>query len=128
MRETRILPIGTNTFRIYIDRRDGEIIQGRLTGGGSNAVVEFTSISRMIILLDGLLDLEERSSDLSPPELPGTPTYELEILFRQNSSWQGTLTWLEQGREESFRSVLELCMLLNSALGGSDSARSGNPA
>lgn len=112
MRETRILPIGTNTFRIYIDRRDGEIIQGRLTGGGSNAVVEFTSISRMIILLDGLLDLEERSSDLSPPELPGTPTYELEILFRQNSSWQGRLKLLKEGKEAAFRSVLELIFLL----------------
>ncbi len=43
-------------------------------------------------------------------------TFELKIFFRQNASWQGTLNWIEEKREESFRSVLELLLLLNSAL------------
>jgi hypothetical protein len=38
------------------------------------------------------------------------------VLFRQNASWQGSLTWLEEGKEESFRSVLELLLLMHSAL------------
>ena len=44
-------------------------------------------------------------------------TISLRILFRQNASWQGSVTWLETGQEESFRSVLELLFLMNSALG-----------
>lgn len=36
--------------------------------------------------------------------------------FGKMPSWQGSVTWLEGGQEESFRSVLELLMLMNSAL------------
>lgn len=55
-----------------------------------------------------------------PPE-QGNPTgrhttFVLRILFRQNTSWQGSVTWLEGKKEQSFRSVLELVLLINSAL------------
>ena len=40
----------------------------------------------------------------------------MKVIFRQNASWQGTVLWLEANREESFRSVLEFALLLNSAL------------
>ena len=43
-------------------------------------------------------------------------TFAVKVLFRQNASWQGSVTWLEGRREESFRSVLELLLLLDSAL------------
>ena len=43
-------------------------------------------------------------------------TFELKILFRQHSSWQGVLVWREKKAEHSFRSVLELILLLDSAL------------
>ncbi len=43
-------------------------------------------------------------------------TFALRILFRQNVSWQGSVTWLEGKQEQSFRSVLELMLLVNNAL------------
>lgn len=43
-------------------------------------------------------------------------TFALRVLFRQNASWQGSLAWYEGKREESFRSVLELLLLIDSAL------------
>jgi hypothetical protein len=43
-------------------------------------------------------------------------TFGLRILFRQNYSWQGTITWMEGGQQRSFRSVLELINLVDSAL------------
>ena len=43
-------------------------------------------------------------------------TFAIKILFRQNASWQGSVAWLEEGREESFRSALELIFLMDSAL------------
>ena len=43
-------------------------------------------------------------------------TFELQIVFRQHSSWQGVIRWLDRQREESFRSVLELILLMDSAL------------
>ena len=43
-------------------------------------------------------------------------TFSLQVLFRQHSSWQGVIVWRERKKEESFRSVLELVMLMDSAL------------
>lgn len=43
-------------------------------------------------------------------------TFMLRIVLRQNTSWQGSVTWLEGNRSQSFRSVLELLLLMDSAL------------
>ena len=43
-------------------------------------------------------------------------TFEMRVLFRQHSSWQGTLIWRDRKMEQSFRSVLELALLMDSAL------------
>ena len=43
-------------------------------------------------------------------------TFAVKVIFRQNASWQGSVAWLGQGKEESFRSVLELILLIDSAL------------
>ena len=43
-------------------------------------------------------------------------TFQIRILFRQNSSWQGSILWQEKGETHSFRSVLDLIRLLDSAL------------
>ena len=49
-------------------------------------------------------------------------TFALRILFRQNSSWQGSITWLEGKQERSFRSVLELILLMDNALSYADAS------
>ena len=43
-------------------------------------------------------------------------TFSLVVLFRQNASWQGSVAWHEGRTEESFRSVLEFLMLMDSAM------------
>lgn len=43
-------------------------------------------------------------------------TFKLNILFRQNSSWQGSVMWLEKQTDAQFRSALELVMLMDSVL------------
>lgn len=50
-------------------------------------------------------------------ETTGTiATFHVRVLFRQNASWQGEVLWEEKGLSESFRSVLELLLLMDSAL------------
>lgn len=59
-----------------------------------------------------------RTFDL-PDELPRRgekATFTVKVLFRQNASWQGILTWQEGQRERSFRSALELLLLMDSAI------------
>ena len=43
-------------------------------------------------------------------------TFLIRVLYRQHSSWQGEVTWVDQRKTEYFRSVLELIRLLDSAL------------
>ncbi len=38
------------------------------------------------------------------------------ITHRQNATWQGSVTWVEENKTQSFRSALELLRLLDSAV------------
>lgn len=41
-------------------------------------------------------------------------TFILQIKFRQNASWQGTIQWVEKKRTLNFRSALELIKIIDS--------------
>ena len=43
-------------------------------------------------------------------------TFVVQVLNTQNASWQGTVTWTDGGKTQSFRSALELIKLIDSAL------------
>ena len=58
-------------------------------------------------------DREERGLARRPGQ---AGTFTIRVNQRQNASWQGEVTWLEGKREESFRSVLELILLMDGAL------------
>lgn len=51
-----------------------------------------------------------------PDSRGGMATFKIRIAFRQNASWQGTIYWMEEEKEENFRSVLELIMLISDTL------------
>lgn len=42
-------------------------------------------------------------------------TFYLRVQYRCNSSWQGTIQWLDGRKSVTFRSVLELANLINDA-------------
>lgn len=42
-------------------------------------------------------------------------TFILQIKFRQNASWQGTIKWVEKKQTLNFRSALELIKIIDSA-------------
>lgn len=43
-------------------------------------------------------------------------TFLIRVQYRQHSSWQGEVIWVDRQRTENFRSALELIRLLDSAL------------
>ena len=121
---------------LCIDSYHDGTAQGRFYGS-DREVHPFTSLCQFLVLIEELLeqtntpqsDTTRRSfSALLRPNPAGHPrgsirpgtqaTFELQILFRQHSSWQGTILWRDQHREQSFRSVLELILLVDSALRG----------
>ena len=40
----------------------------------------------------------------------------IKIKYRQNSSWQGTVQWIETGKSQNFKSCLELIRLMDIAV------------
>lgn len=41
-------------------------------------------------------------------------TFVVKVLYRQNSTWQGTIHWVEGNRDSSFRSEMEAMELIES--------------
>lgn len=42
-------------------------------------------------------------------------TFTIQIQFKQHSTWQGTITWIEGEKTQNFRSELELIKLMMEA-------------
>jgi len=94
----------------------------------------FHSTVQFLREMEKVLDMMEfpksftctRSFAPQPPGLPAIPgagecsgklaTFAIRILFRQNVGWQGSVVWVEGKQEQSFRSVLELILLMSDAL------------
>ena len=128
---------------VCVDSYEDGILQGRLYGS-DGTVQSFQSLSRFLIMMEQLLeqrnepqsDTIQRSFSAYLPHPTGTghwesiprgtqATFELQILFRQHTSWQGMIFWQDQNRQQSFRSVLELVRLMDSALGEQERSVAG---
>lgn len=55
-------------------------------------------------------------------------TFVVRVMFRQNATWQGTVSWVEGNKIQHFRSMLELIHLLEDALGTETVAWEGDTA
>lgn len=49
------------------------------------------------------------------PKPKGMGTFVVKILDRQNSTWQGSVTWADRQRVKYFRSALELLKMIDGA-------------
>ena len=123
------------TTMVCIDSYENRVPVGRFYNRYYPEGVRFESLIDLLKKMEDMLDRMQFPQpfasvrnfvEVSTPEdgLPGGPaplegkyaTFEVRVLFRQNASWQGSLVWLEGKREESFRSVLELIFLIDSAI------------
>ena len=131
-----MIKVWGNEYRttiICVDSFNDGAISGRICTR-INGTEVFHGVMQLLLRIDTLLDEMnlpqsfEAKREFGPVNHPHaapmdaenrqgcTATFAVKILFRQNASWQGSVTWLEGDREESFRSVLELLFLMNSAL------------
>lgn len=131
--------LAENKYRntlVCIDNYDNEVPKGFMTNPGINGAFSFSSLTQLIVCMEHLLDyanfpqsfvelrtflpvepLKPDKAEISPNHVQGElATFLVRILFRQNASWQGSVTWVEKGTVQSFRSALELFFLFHSAL------------
>lgn len=131
---TRALGAQYRTTTVCIDSYESGVPSGRFYNQWLEEGRMFHSMSSFLLEMEQALDSMDfpksftavRTFAETPTGLPalGEPgfrpgcaaTFEVRVMFRQNASWQGSVTWLEGKREQSFRSVLELIFLMDSAL------------
>jgi hypothetical protein len=128
---------------ITIDSYEYKTLQGRVFDPALQQEKAFANVMQFLLLIEDLLDLDldtcpqpytalrrfwqasaDKSSYFESGFKKAAPnisfgklaSFRIKVIFRQNASWQGTLSWIEQGEEQSFRSVLELLLLLDNAL------------
>lgn len=120
-------------YLVCVDSYEEGVLKGRICDP-SRGVESFSSLTHFLLKMEEILDEEQkpqayttprRFSETWQPQEPGSvyesckgckATFELKVVFRQNSSWQGVLSWRETRQEENFRSVLEMVILMDSAL------------
>ena len=122
------------TTTVCVDSYENGVLSGRFYNPYLAGGKVFRSLTQFLLEIEQALDTmdfprsytETRTFD-TPHEIQSEcaedtsrsgqlATFALKILFRQNASWQGSVQWLEKGKGQSFRSVLELIMLMDSAL------------
>lgn len=122
------------TFLIYLDRYDGGIPCGQVYHPHTEECLHFNGLTQLLLSMEQTMDLENLPQSFhsvrsffpfsagfsdaadTQPRVGKLATFALQILFRRNASWQGSISWLEGKQRQSFRSVLELITLLNSAM------------
>ncbi|MBQ9922126.1 MAG: hypothetical protein IJO52_08060 [Clostridia bacterium] len=121
-------------YVICVDSYEDKILEGRIYNVLRDSSVPFKSAVDMLVKLEMLLDDAKLVQSYSvkrvftPNMASGSlvqtgsvedgklATFSLKLLFRQNASWQGSVLWCDGNSEESFRSVLELLLLMDNAL------------
>ncbi len=121
---------------VCVDSYEKNILQGRIFSPYMEKQNEFYGLMELILKLERIMEQmqlpaegsvtrkfefwpeTEQAAGLPEPQRQAGKkgTFLIRILFRQNSSWQGSILWMEGKTEQSFRSLLELVLLLDHAL------------
>lgn len=137
MLASSFVPYEMKTSYLKIWSCDEKVLKGTLTNSYYDSPLYFDNLMTLLLLMNELLDslnypqraMEERrfgessgvpladSHRLSQPEPAKLlASFKLNVLFRQNASWQGNLVWIDKEGEAQFRSALELVCLIDEAL------------
>jgi len=134
-----------NGIVLCVDERCFGEFRGRFFHSYSEEAEEFSGNTEMILKIDGLFNelrfpfpsMNERS--FAPPAETAAyfneperervmsddkllqkhgdiGTFIIRVQHRQNSSWQGRLTWMEEDKTVQFRSTWEMVKLIESAM------------
>lgn len=142
--ETGILGEKFKKTTICIDE-NGIDWKGKIYNSILNKEITFYSVNDLVIKLEELMDVlcyPQRGTDIrsfanknkertllrkerlksmeasKDIELKGKKaTFVVKVAYRQNSSWQGEITWVEENKTQRFRSALELIKLIDSTGG-----------
>lgn len=129
------------SLRVCVDRLEHGAAGGRMYGPRLTEPLIFDDLNGLLLQTDEILDAQnfprayQRKRSFAPPaqqmEISGefmnaaavaghkgsVCTFVISILSRQNTTWQGTVDWLDGRAAAAFTSELELLHLLDYELG-----------
>ena len=133
-----------NGVVLCIDSAEETRLRGELWHSYSRDAVPFLNAQQMVLEMEKLYDLlnfphpgtnersfgpakeavrrgnQERGKTMKDEELlqkhGDLGTFIVRVQHRQNSSWQGRITWMEKDKTINFRSVWEMVKLIESAV------------
>ena len=131
---------GYNVVTIQVTSYHERCLKGTLSGALIQGELSFRSTIDLLCLLEKLMDeakypqrseesrvfrpavqhTGEESGSAAEAKKQTIAGFQLNVMFRQNATWQGSLFWMDQGLEAHFRSVKELLNLIDSALSNGD--------
>ena len=125
---------GSRRVLVCVDSYEAGVPVGRICNAARETET-FESLSQFLIRMENLLEEQQlpqsytrpRSFPAMVPEIDNRiaplsarkgalATFQIQVVFRQHTSWQGIVIWQDRQQEQSFRSVLELILLMDSAL------------
>jgi len=118
-------PSGMQTYIVTVESYGGRIPRGTVENAFLGEEYVFSGIIDLVTRVESMMDSAAGDSGLRASESRpgpgrrepgGIAAFRLDILFRQNASWQGGIMWLDKRKSAQFRSVLELILLIDSAL------------
>lgn len=118
----KMLPCQSREAQVTISSYRNGIMDGYLQHPRLGGKVNVQSLTQLVLLLNGLLDLETCPESPLPLILTendgGThmAVLRIQVLFREHYTWQGKLIWQNEGQEAVFHSVVELIQLIDEIL------------
>lgn len=133
------VPYLKSTFKVCVDNVLEQEISGRVYNPFVPRMAEFPNIYLLIDRMERIInylgfpqsaqdyrsfgkskgkgDFNKIMDDETFENLIGEKaTFIVQVQFRQNATWQGSISWVEQKKEQKFRSALEMIKLMDSAL------------
>lgn len=138
-----INPRARNLVTVCIDSADARELGGRLYATGRQAPRRFSGSSTLLLEMESYFDeigfpqaalkprsfrkraespaeekqgREETAMDNNTERRGEKGTFVVQVQYRQNATWQGSVHWAEKNITQQFRSALELLKLIDSAL------------
>lgn len=152
MRGAPLIPSMITRTLVCVDEIKDHDFKGTLFNPYMEAPISFESIYGMIFVMDNLFnkysfphayyeyrtftpaakaDMRNRrdieahrymSDEVFNAEHGKKATFIIQVQFRQNATWQGTITWMDKKKTQRFRSVLEMIKLMDGAISEADDA------
>jgi hypothetical protein len=129
----KYVPADAKTVIIEIESYEFSNPVGLIKNPTFGRKIPFRSATELLMIVDELMNslsfpqatMHARSFAVPPRNIEtservwGTEpiaVFKLNVVFRHNASWQGTLTWLENEEQMPFRSAFEMLMLVDSVI------------